>query len=53
MKKDIFTAGLTGALGAGVVTSWYVGQGQNPFLALAITLMAGIFAALCHQADLL
>jgi ABC-type uncharacterized transport system permease subunit len=53
MKKDILTAGLTAALGAGVVTSWCVGHGQNPLLALLITLIAGIFAAVCHQADLI
>ncbi len=53
MKKDVLTAGLTAALGAGIVTSWCVGQGQNPFLALLITLVAGCFGALCHQADLI
>ncbi len=52
-EKDIFSAGLTAALGAGIVTSWFVGHGQNPLIGVAITLTAGLFAALCHQADLI
>jgi hypothetical protein len=52
-EKDLFRAGLTASVGAGIVTSWFVGQGQNPLVALAITSVAGVFAALCHQADLI
>jgi hypothetical protein len=51
--KDLVGAALTAALGAGVVTSFAVTQGQPPFIALAITAFAGLFAALCHQADLI
>lgn len=51
--KDLLGAGLTAALGAGVVTSWAVSQGQSPLLALAITCVAGIFGVICHQADLI
>jgi len=53
MKKDIFQAGLTAAIGAGIVTSWCVGHGQDPIIALGITVMAGLFAALCYQADII
>ena len=51
--KDLLTAALTAALGAGVVTSFAVSQGQHPLLALAITVMAALFAVICHQADLI
>ena len=51
--KDLLRAGLTAALGAGVVTSLAVSQGQHPMLALAITCVASIFGVICHQADLI
>lgn len=49
-NNDLLTAGLTAALGAGIVTSFAVSQGQNPFLALAITAIAALFAVLCYKA---
>jgi hypothetical protein len=51
--KDLISAALTAALGAGVVTSFAVSQGQHPLIALAITGIAALFGAICHQADLL
>lgn len=51
--KDLVTAGLTAALGAGVVTSFAVSQGQHPLLALGITAIATLFAVICHQSDLI
>ena len=51
--KDLISAGLTAALGAGVVTSFAVSQGQNPFIALAITVMSALFAVFCYQSDLI
>lgn len=36
-KKDWVSAAVTAGLGAGVVTSFAVSQGQNPLLALGIT----------------
>jgi hypothetical protein len=51
--KDLVGAGLTAALGAGVVTSFAVSQGQNPVIAIAITAIAALFAVICHSADLL
>jgi len=51
--KDLIAAGLTAALGAGVVTSFAVSQGQHPLLALAITAIATLFAVICHQYDLI
>lgn len=51
--KDLITAGLTAALGAGVVTSFAVSQGQHPLIALGITAIAALFAVICHQSDLI
>jgi di/tricarboxylate transporter len=51
--KDLISAGLTAALGAGVVTSFAVSQGQNPLIALAITAIAALFGVICHYSDLI
>lgn len=45
-KKDWVNAAMTAALGAGIVTTVAVGQGQNPFLALGITGFATVAAVL-------
>lgn len=52
-KKDYIQAGLVAGLGAGVATSFSVGQGQHPAIALVITLMASGFAMVCHRYDLI
>ncbi|MDJ0714002.1 MAG: hypothetical protein QNJ54_07255 [Prochloraceae cyanobacterium] len=52
-NKDFLGAAATAALGAGVVTSFAVSQGQHPLIALAITGMAALFAVICHKADLI
>jgi len=36
-NKDWLTAAVTAAIGAGIVTSFAVSQGQHPLIALAIT----------------
>ncbi|AFY77666.1 MAG: hypothetical protein IGR93_03005 [Hydrococcus sp. C42_A2020_068] len=51
--KDFVGAALTAGLGAGVVTSFAVSQGQHPLIALAITALAALFAAICHKYDLI
>ncbi len=51
--KDLVGAALTAALGAGIVTSFAVSQGQHPLMAIAITVIAALFAVICHQADLI
>jgi hypothetical protein len=43
-KRDLLTAGVTAALGAGVVTSFAVSRGQHPLIALAITGLAVLVA---------
>lgn len=52
-NKDLLTALVTAGLGAGVVTSFAVSQGQNPLLALLITGIAALFAVLFDRAGLL
>ena len=52
-EKDYVQAGLVAGLGAGVATSFAVTQGQNPLIALAITLMASVFAMACHRYDII
>jgi CDP-diglyceride synthetase len=51
--KDLIGAALTAAVGAGIVTSFAVSQGQHPLIALAITVLAAVFGAVCHRADLI
>jgi FtsH-binding integral membrane protein len=50
--KDLLGAGLTAGLGAGIVTSFAVSQGQSPMIALAITTIAAIVGVLCRLYDL-
>ncbi|HIK53559.1 MAG TPA: hypothetical protein IGS37_00015 [Synechococcales cyanobacterium M55_K2018_004] len=42
--RDWAVAAVTAALGAGIVTTFAVSQGQNPFLALGITAFATVAA---------
>jgi hypothetical protein len=51
--KDLLTAAVTAALGAGIVTSFAVSQGQNPFIALAITGFSALVAVLFSQTGLI
>ncbi|MEA5535882.1 hypothetical protein [Crocosphaera sp. XPORK-15E] len=51
--KDLVAAGLTAALGAGIVTSFAVGQGQDPLIGLGITAIAAICGVICHQFDII
>ncbi len=48
-QKDYVSGMLAAALGAGVVTSFAVGRGQSPFLALGITAFAATAALLFDQ----
>lgn len=51
-NKDLLGAGLTAGLGAGIVTSFAVGQGQHPLLALGITAIAATAGVVCRLYDL-
>jgi hypothetical protein len=52
-EKDLVSAGLTAAVGAGIITSFAVSQGQNPFVATGITVFSALLAVIIHQADLI
>lgn len=43
-RKDWVGAAVTAGLGAGIITSFAVAQGQNPLLGLGITLFAAAIA---------
>lgn len=47
--KDPLVVAVTAGLGAGVVTSFAVAQGQNPLVALAITVFAALVGLLCDR----
>jgi hypothetical protein len=44
---DWLSAAVTAALGAGIVTSFAVGQGQHPLVGLGITGLAVLVALAC------
>ncbi|MEQ8961607.1 MAG: hypothetical protein RLP02_27390 [Coleofasciculus sp. C2-GNP5-27] len=52
-NKDIWTALITAALGAGIVTSFAVSQGQHPLLALTITGIAALSSVLIERSGLI
>lgn len=51
-EKDLLGAAVTAALGAGIVTSFAVSQGQNPLVALAITGSSVLVALICREIGL-
>ncbi|MGQ4645726.1 hypothetical protein [Lyngbya aestuarii] len=52
-NQDLIGGAITAALGAGIVTSFAVSQGQNPFVALAITAFSALVALLCVRFGLI
>ena len=44
VRKDLIVSLVIAALGAGVITSFAVNQGQNPFIGLGITAISALFA---------
>ncbi|MFW6263945.1 MAG: hypothetical protein ACOC3E_00290 [Cyanobacteriota bacterium] len=51
-NKDLLSAAATASLGAGIVTSFAVSQGQHPLIALLITGIAVFFAVACSRSGL-
>lgn len=51
--KDLVSAVVTAGLGAGVVTTFAVSQGQHPLVALQITIFAVLVALLCDRLGLI
>ena len=52
-NKDLWVAVATAAVGAGIVTSFAVSQGQNPFIAMIITGIAALGAVLIDRSGLI
>jgi small neutral amino acid transporter SnatA (MarC family) len=50
---SIFEVAMPAAIGAGVVTSFAMSQGQHPAIAISITVLCTIFAVMCHRFDLI
>jgi small neutral amino acid transporter SnatA (MarC family) len=48
----LFDVAMPAVLGAGVVTTFAMSQGQDPAIAVAITAISAIFAVVCHRFDL-
>jgi hypothetical protein len=51
--RDLASAAVTAALGAGVVTSFAVSRGQNPLVAIGITVFAAAVAVICDRFGLI
>ena len=50
--QSLLDVTLSASIGAGVVTSFAVAQGQHPAIAISITFMATLFAIVCYKNDL-
>ena len=50
--RSVLEVAMPAAVGAGVVTTFAIAQGQHPAVAISITLVATVFAIACHQFDL-
>ncbi len=50
--RSLFDVAMPAAIGAGVVTSFAIAQGQHPAIAIAITAIATAFAMICYHFDL-
>jgi small neutral amino acid transporter SnatA (MarC family) len=51
-ERSLLEVAMPAAIGAGVVTTFAIAQGQHPAIAISITLVATIFAIVCYQFDL-
>jgi small neutral amino acid transporter SnatA (MarC family) len=49
---SLFDIAMPAVLGAGVVTTFAISQGQHPAIAVSITVISTIFAVICHKFDL-
>jgi uncharacterized membrane protein len=52
-QHSLFDAAIPAAVGAGVVTSFAMSQGQHPALAIAITMLVTLFAVICDRFNLI
>ena len=49
----MFEVAMPALLGAGVVTTFAMAQGQDPAIAISITAISAVFAVICHRFDLI
>jgi outer membrane lipoprotein SlyB len=47
--RDLLGSIAAAAVGAGIVTTFAIGQGQHPLVALAVTAIAVAFAVACRR----
>lgn len=50
---SLFEVAMPATLGAGVITTFALAQGQDPIIAIAITAISAIFAVVCHRFNLI
>jgi hypothetical protein len=48
-NTDWWSGAVAAALGAGVVTSLAIAQGQHPAIAIGITIVSVVFALICQR----
>jgi FixJ family two-component response regulator len=48
----LFDVAMPAVLGAAIVTSFAMSQGQHPAIAISITAISAGFAVVCHRFDL-
>ena len=48
-KSSLLETAIPAAIGAGVITSFALAQGQHPAIAIGITVMATLFAVICER----
>jgi hypothetical protein len=52
-QHSLLDAAIPSAIGAGVVTSFAMSQGQHPALAIGITILVTLFAVICDRSNLI
>jgi hypothetical protein len=51
--RSLLDVALPAALGAGVVTTFAISQGQHPAIAMGITAISTTFVVVCYRFDLI
>jgi small neutral amino acid transporter SnatA (MarC family) len=52
-QQSLFDVAMPAMIGAGVVTTLAISQGQHPAMALTITGISTAFAVICHRFNLI
>ncbi len=48
-KSSLLDVAIPAAIGAGVITSFSLAQGQHPAIAIGVTVIATLFAVICEK----